>query len=106
MIRTVTQSHTHTTVTLPGINPNPEIPSIRTIIITGLVMDTPKAEIKRRVESLYPTSAAAVKFEKHRAWYASRIRKEGSPEQKQAVKIWAASKEEPQQGCAMALVAE
>ena len=82
MTKTIAQSHTHTTITLPVVNPDPTTPSIRQIMLGGIARGTPATEILAQVERYHPTTAGATKFKKHLAWYKTRAKKVGTPEYK------------------------
>lgn len=67
-------SSQRTTVTLPGVSA-PETPSIRQIMLKGILQGTPKAEIQAEVAKHHAGAAGDVKFAKHLAWYKAWIKK-------------------------------
>lgn len=74
---TITTSTQRTTVTTPEVAQDPSQPSIRQIIMGGILAKQDKAAIKAKVDELYPTSAASAKFGKHYAWYKATMKKAG-----------------------------
>lgn len=80
----ITRSATHTTITTVNTNTTPEshVPSIRSLMIEGILMNIPKATIRSAVERHHPMAAGATKFAKHLAWYRADLKKKGLlPEQ-------------------------
>jgi hypothetical protein len=55
------------------VNPN----SIRQIIRTALLRNTPTKDIAAMITKAHPNSAAAAKSVKHIAWYRAQMRKNG-----------------------------
>lgn len=71
---TKSTSSQRTTITLPGVSA-PETPSIRQIMLRGILQGTPKAEIQAEVAKHHAGAAGDVKFSKHLAWYKAWIKK-------------------------------
>ena len=79
MSRTVTTSPTHTTITTPANNAATGIPSIRQLVLTGILAGKKNAEIAQEIIKFHPASAAAKKSSKHINWYRSYAKKNGTP---------------------------
>lgn len=75
---TTAQSATHTTVTLPASGASDK-PSIREIMLGGIMRGTPKEEILAQVQKHHPASAGAEKFKVHLAWYKGWLKNKATP---------------------------
>lgn len=67
-------SSQRTTITLPGVS-SPDAPSIRQIMLRGILQGLPKEQIKAEVAQHHAGAAGDVKFAKHLAWYKAWIKK-------------------------------
>jgi hypothetical protein len=63
-----------TTVTLPGVS-DINTPSIRQIMLKGILTGAKKEDIKAEVAKFHAGSAGDVKFAKHYSWYKVFIKK-------------------------------
>jgi len=66
-------TRTHTVVTIMGTAKPANVPSIREIILFGLMTNIPKDVTEQKVKELHPQSAAAAKFNKHYSQYRSEL---------------------------------
>ena len=85
----VAVQHTHTTVTTPVVDTDATRRSIRQICLTGIAAGRSTADIAAEVIAAHPTSMAAQKSKVHIAWYRTRAKKAGTPEQKAVAKLLA-----------------
>lgn len=64
-------------------------PSIRSIMISGIVYNAPKAIIKEQVVALFPDKMGAEKFDIHFKWYRGRVKKATTAEHRDALLLLA-----------------
>lgn len=81
--------HTHTTVTTPAVEPDATKRSIRQIVLAGIAAGRTTPDIAAEVIAVHPTTMAAQKSKVHIAWYRTRAKKAGTPEQKAVAKLLA-----------------
>jgi len=70
----VATTATHTVVTTP-VRGASDVPSIRRIMVRGILLGTPKAEVEAEVVKYHGASAGATKFAKHYGWYKADMKK-------------------------------